>query len=219
MYDFLKKVVSKDALYNNMRAEFELDGKIHIGVYKGKTLNFGENSEYESIFSEEKLNEPKIKISKMRLFSKLSVFLFKTQIFEVRNVNDKSILFFKIPQKIYRVQRRKQIRIKVSKNGFFYLENEFKKYHNPDRHYFLSIDFSTGGLCIRSKKNLKINEKMLINFNIGNGYNIKNYESRVVRKNFDNNAEEFLYGIMFFKELNWLMNVSLYKTLLNNQKM
>ncbi|BBE31362.1 hypothetical protein OSSY52_15030 [Tepiditoga spiralis] len=218
MYDFLKKIVSKDILYKNMKVEFEINGVMYSGVYKGKSENFNSNTDYEIIFSDEDLSTYKVsEYSKMRFYSKLSVFLFKTQIHEIKKVEDKTLIFFKIPPKVYRVKRRADIRVDVCQNVFFYLKEEFEKFHNPDRNYFLSIDFSVGGLYIRSKKNLKINEKILINFNLGSGYNIKNYESKVVRKGYDE-GKEYLYGIMFMKKLNWLMNVSLYKTLLKFKK-
>jgi c-di-GMP-binding flagellar brake protein YcgR len=106
-------------------------------------------------------------------------------------------LVVKVPDIIYKVQRRKYVRIPLTEDGFFYLKKDYEEMDNPPKHNFISKDFSAGGLSIVTEDDLKEGERVFINMDVKEGLKIENFEAEVIRKIGETDVGRNIYGMEF----------------------
>ena len=201
MSDFVEKVSAKRNLSINMPIEIEVDEEYYEGTYKSIIHEFNSKSGYAKIgipmYKGALIKLPKgIKV-RIRIYSNTAVFLFKTIILQSGQENNIRFLVVKVPDIIYKVQRRKYVRIPISEDGFFYLKKDYEEMDNPPKHKFVSKDFSAGGLSIVTDDDLKEGERVFINMDIKEGLEIKNFEAEVVRKIGETDVGRNIYGMEF----------------------
>jgi c-di-GMP-binding flagellar brake protein YcgR len=134
---------------------------------------------------------------RIRIYSNTAVFLFKTIILQSGQENNIRFLVVKVPEVIYKVQRRKYVRIPISEDGYFYLKKEYEEMDDPPKHKFVSKDFSAGGLSIVSDYDLVEGDRVFINMNIKEGLKIENFEAEVVRKIGETDVGRKIFGLEF----------------------
>jgi c-di-GMP-binding flagellar brake protein YcgR len=201
MSDFVEKVSAKRNLSINMPIEIEVDEEYYEGTYKSIIHEFNSKSGYAKIgipmYKGALIKLPKgIKV-RIRVYSNTAVFLFKTIILQSGQENNIRFLVVKVPDIIYKVQRRKYVRIPISEDGFFYFKKDYEEMDNPPKHRFISKDFSAGGLSIVTDDELKEGERVFINMDIKEGLEIKNFEAEVVRKIGETDVGRNIYGMEF----------------------
>jgi c-di-GMP-binding flagellar brake protein YcgR len=201
MSDFVEKVSAKRNLSINMPIEIEVDEEYYEGTYKSIIHEFNSKSGYAKIgipmYKGALIKLPKgIKV-RIRVYSNTAVFLFKTIILQSGQENNIRFLVIKVPDIIYKVQRRKYVRIPISEDGFFYFKKDYEEMDNPPKHRFISKDFSAGGLSIVTDDELKEGERVFINMDIKEGLEIKNFEAEVVRKIGETDVGRNIYGMEF----------------------
>ncbi|MDK2946539.1 MAG: hypothetical protein PWQ85_1324 [Geotoga sp.] len=201
MSDFVEKVSAKRNISINMPIEIEVDEEYYEGNYKSIIHEYNSKSGYAKIgipmYKGALIKLPKgIKI-RIRIYSNTAVFLFKTIILQSGQENNIRFLVVKVPEVIYKVQRRKYVRIPISEDGYFYLKKEYEEMDDPPKHKFVSKDFSAGGLSIVSDYDLVEGDRVFINMNIKEGLKIENFEAEVVRKIGETDVGRKIFGLEF----------------------
>jgi c-di-GMP-binding flagellar brake protein YcgR len=201
MSDFVEKVSAKRNLSINMPIEIEVDEEYYEGTYKSIIHEFNSKSGYAKIgipiYKGALIKLPEgIKI-RIRIYSNTAVFLFKTIILQSGQENNIRFLVVKVPDIIYKVQRRKYVRIPLTEDGFFYLKKDYEEMDNPPKHNFISKDFSAGGLSIVTEDDLKEGERVFINMDVKEGLKIENFEAEVIRKIGETDVGRNIYGMEF----------------------
>lgn len=201
MSDFVEKVSAKKNISINMPIEIEVDEEYYEGTYKSIIHEYNSKSGYAKIgmpiYKGALIKLPNgIKI-RIRIYSNTAVYLFKTVILQSGQENNIRFLVVKVPEEIYKVQRRKYVRIPITENGFFYFKKDYEEMDNPPKHKFLTKDFSAGGLSIVTDDELNEGDRVFINIDIKEGLKIENFEAEVVRKIGETDVGRNIYGMEF----------------------
>jgi len=201
MSDFIEKVSAKKNLSINMPIEIEVEEEYYEGTYKSIIHEYNSKSGYAKIgipmYKGALIKLPKgIKV-KIRIYSNTAVFLFKTIILQSGQENNIRFLVVKVPDVIYKVQRRKYVRIPISEDGYFYIKSEYEELDEPPKYRFISKDFSAGGLSLVTDKDLDQGEKLFINLHIKEGLQIENMEAEIIRKIGETDVGRNIYGVEF----------------------
>lgn len=201
MSDFIEKVKAKNNISINMPIEIEVEQEYYEGTYKSIIHEYNSKSGFAKIgipiYKGALIKLPYGIQVKIRIYSNTAVYLFKTNILQSGQENNIRFLIVKIPDVIFKVQRRKYVRIPISEEGYFYKKKEYEEYEEPQKFKFISKDFSAGGISIVTDKILNEGEKLFINFKYKNELNIQNLDAEVIRKIGETDVGRKIYGLEF----------------------
>lgn len=201
MSDFIEKVSAKNNLSINMPIEIEVSEEYYEGTYKSIIHEYNNKTGYAKIgipmYKGALIKLPKGIQVKIRIYSNTAVFLFKTIILQSGQENNIRFLVVKVPEVIFKVQRRKYVRIPISEDGYFFIKSEYEENHDPIKYRFISKDFSAGGLSIVTDKDLEEGEKLFVYLHIKEGLEIEKLEAEVIRKIGETDVGRNIYGLEF----------------------
>ena len=201
MPDYIEKVYSRFNLAPNLPVEIEINedairgryktiihdynsktgvGKIALPIYKGAYMRLPVNVEI-----------------RIRVYSKISVFLFKSKIIEYGNEGNIKYFIIDIPEIIFKIQRRQFVRVPIVTDGFFYIKKEYEEMEIAPKYSFVSKDFSAGGISFVTKKDLDDGEPLLVNLVLDDELKLENQESAVVRLIGKTDFKDNKYAVKF----------------------
>jgi c-di-GMP-binding flagellar brake protein YcgR len=120
-----------------------------------------------------------------------NLFTFQVEVSDRITVNNVAFLEAKIKSDIARIQRREYFRLSYTILVKYRILCDSQKDELPQYNEGYSTDISGGGLCLRTKEKIRINEMIECKFNIDNDGEIK-LLGKVVRVG--ENNPELIYG-------------------------
>ena len=201
MADFIEKVYAKTNIAPNLPAELDINEEFFKGKYKTiihdyNSLNNTADIGYP-IYKGAYIKIPMNVNMKVRIFSKTSVFLFKSKVIGKGEEGNIKFLTITVPPIIFKVQRRQFVRIPVILNGSFFIKEEYDELEVPPKYKLITKDFSAGGISMITKKKLNSGEEILINLNLNESLKLENFEARIIREVGTTDFGEIIYGVKF----------------------
>ncbi|MDN5342277.1 flagellar brake domain-containing protein [Oceanotoga sp. DSM 15011] len=201
MSEFIEKVFAKKSLEPNLAIEIEVDEEYYKGTYKSILHDYSTEKNLANIgipIYKGGLIKLPIGINiKVRVYSNTSVFLFKSKIFKMGKEGNIRYLTIFVPDIIFKIQRRKYVRVPLVESGYYYLFEEYEKEKKPKKNRFLTKDFSAGGISMISSQTLNEKDRLYINIDLKDDLKIENQLSQVIRLIGKTDLNEYIYGVEF----------------------
>jgi len=214
MSDFIEKVYASSSISANLPMEIEVEEKMHRGRYKSVIHDYNAQTGVAHvgipIYKSAYIKLPPELPIKIRVYSKMAVYLFNSSVISVGEEGNIKYLSINVPEIVFKVQRRQYVRVPIAVEGFFYLKQEYDTLDVVQKYKFISKDFSAGGMSVVTKKDVPAGTEILINFKVWDELSLDNFLSETVRLIGKTAFGESIYGVRF-KNLDPVMEKDLVK--------
>ncbi|HNV05339.1 MAG TPA: flagellar brake domain-containing protein [Petrotogaceae bacterium] len=214
MSDFIEKVYASSSISANLPMEIEVEEKMHRGRYKSVIHDYNAQTGVAHvgipIYKSAYIKLPPELPIKIRVYSKMAVYLFNSSVISVGEEGNIKYLSINVPEIVFKVQRRQYVRVPIAVEGFFYLKQEYDTLDVVPKYKFISKDFSAGGMSVVTKKDVPAGTEILINFKVWDELSLDNFLSETVRLIGKTAFGESIYGVRF-KNLDPVMEKDLVK--------
>ncbi len=144
----------------------------------------------------------------VKMFDQSSMYVFMSKVISYeKNEEGFLITYMTLPDSARKIQRRQFVRIPFFEKGIFSMGNDIKKQKRWDEQkeekpekeifHFITKDLSANGLQIITRPRLDAGTVIVIHLIVGSGIELKNQESKIVRRDKTIDTTNNVYGVQF----------------------